>query len=102
MANVIDFYNRNERNKIFGRKLCDLRERRNLSILRMSKETGFSRTSIANWEAGKVYPKSKEVFDMLAAYFHVPVSYFFQETCSYSDLVRRVELLEAKLKSGSL
>lgn len=80
MENVIDFYNRNEnkneRNRIFVRKLCDLRERRNLSILRMSKETGFFRTSIANWEAGKVYPKSAEIFDMLAAYFHVTISYF--------------------------
>lgn len=87
-----------KKKRIFGRKLCGLREQRDLSIQRMADETGFSRATIHKWEAGKAYPKSAEIFEILADYFHVPVSYLYQETCSFADLVRRVEILENKMK----
>ena len=58
----------------FCERLKELREEKGLSQLKLSKETGLSRTSINYWEAEKRVP-SIDAAIILADYFKVNMDY---------------------------
>ena len=51
----------------FGEKLHNIRISRNLSQEELAEKTGVSRRSIQNYESGKMLPKKRSVYSVLAA-----------------------------------
>jgi len=84
----------------FGEKLKTLRESRELKIMDIQRLTGISRTSLYNWEKNVRSPKSVEVFQLLADFFKVPITYFTDNDIQQriEDLTARVQSLEKKIK----
>lgn len=89
-------------------KLRELRISRNLSANKMSKETGFSRTSIWAWENGTRTPRL-DTLELLEEYYKLPVGclsqYFVskKEQAINSELFlikKRIEVLEDLVKNN--
>lgn len=55
------------------RKLC---EERNVTIYKVSKDTGLQSAMLYHWEKGRYSPKVDKVM-ILAKYFHVGVEQFY-------------------------
>lgn len=55
-------------------KLRELREEKNLSLAKLSKEVGISAGALGNYERGVREPKI-ETWEKLATYFNVPTAY---------------------------
>ncbi len=54
-------------NEVFGRKLRDLRRKRNLTQLQMGESVGLSRVTIANIESGKQNVQLHQIFSFARA-----------------------------------
>lgn len=77
----------------FGEKLRDLRKDKGLTQTDLAKEIGVSLRTIISYETGKSYPKKREIYSMLADYFHIDVNYLLTEDEEF--------ITEAKEKYGS-
>ena len=63
----------------FGEKIKDLRAQKGISQPELGKRVNVSTRTIASYEAGKSYPKSREVYDRLAEVLGVDVNYLKTE-----------------------
>lgn len=61
------------------KKYCALRDKRNLTDYRVSKDTGIVRSTFTDWKAGRSKPGIKKL-KALADYFGVTVDYFLEES----------------------
>lgn len=59
------------------KKYADLRERRNVTDYRVSKETGIPQMTLSDWKHGKSKPKADKL-KILAEYFGVSIEYFLE------------------------
>lgn len=57
-------------------KFVALKEQRNISISKLSKEIGLDRTMFSHWKAGKYEPKRDKI-QKIADYFGVDIDYFY-------------------------
>lgn len=55
-------------------RIKELREKNNLTLKGLGKKVGLADNTLSQYETGKRHPKF-EVWQKLADYFHVPVSY---------------------------
>lgn len=60
-------------------KFEELCKKKGVTPYRVSKETGISTATLTSWKQGKYNPK-KDKLQIIADYFHVPLSYFYNET----------------------
>ena len=63
----------------FGEKVKELREAKGFSQPELGRRVGVSTLTIASYEAGKSYPKQREVYDRLAKELDVDVNYLRTE-----------------------
>lgn len=63
----------------FGEKVKELREAKGLSQVELGKRIGVSYRTVQSYEAGKSYPKQREVYDRLAKELDVNVNYLRTE-----------------------
>jgi len=63
----------------FGDKLKEQRGRRGLTQEEFSEAIGISRRTLCYYEQGKTYPKNREFYKKLAAFFDLDVNYFLAE-----------------------
>lgn len=63
----------------FGEKVKDLRNRKGLTQPALGKLIGVSSRTIASYEAGRSYPKAREVYDRLAKELDTDVNYLRTE-----------------------
>lgn len=63
----------------FGEKVKDLRIRNKLSQPELGRRIGVSTRTIASYEAGRSYPKQREVYDLLAKELGVDANYLRTE-----------------------
>ncbi|PYG86699.1 DNA-binding XRE family transcriptional regulator [Ruminiclostridium sufflavum DSM 19573] len=63
----------------FGEKLKDLRKEKGLNQTALAKEIGVSLRTVISYEAGKSYPKKREIYTRLAEYFDLDINYFLTE-----------------------
>lgn len=59
---------------VFGERLKDLRQERNLSALKLSRELGVDDTTIGRWEKGLMVPNIVHLY-RIAVYFGVSADY---------------------------
>ena len=59
---------------VFGNKLKELREIRGIKQRELSKELGFSRTTLSGWERGARNPSLDDVV-LIAKYFNVSTDF---------------------------
>ena len=64
----------------FGTQLIKLRSDRGVSLSVLSKAIGVDRSTIYRWEHNFTSPKSFEIVSLVANFFHVSPSYFFNNT----------------------
>lgn len=55
-----------------------LRDNRNLTDYRISKDTGITKSTFTDWKTGRSNPKIDKI-KILADYFGVPIEYFLEE-----------------------
>ncbi len=77
-------------------RYCALRDRAGLNDSEVARATGIARSAFTDWRKGVFTPKMARI-EKLAAFFGVPVSYFFDTEGAtgppervYSALVREV------------
>ena len=63
----------------FGEKVRELREAKGLSQVELGRLIGVSYRTVQSYEAGKSYPKQREVYDRLAKELDVYVNYLRTE-----------------------
>ncbi len=63
----------------FGEKLRKLRAEKNVSQEEIAKEIGVSRRTYIGYEQDGRYPKKREIYSSLAAYFNVDTNYLLTE-----------------------
>ena len=63
----------------FGEKVRELREAKGLSQVELGRLIGVSYRTVQSYEAGKSYPKQREVYDRLAKELDVDVNYLRTE-----------------------
>ena len=63
----------------FGEKVRELREAKGLSQVELGRLIGVSYRTVQPYEAGKSYPKQREVYDRLAKELDVDVNYLRTE-----------------------
>lgn len=63
----------------FGEKVKNLRKDQRLTQTDLAKQLGVSLRTIISYETGKSYPKKREVYAILADYFHIDVNYLLTE-----------------------
>ena len=63
----------------FGDKLRQKRHERGLSQPQLAKELGVALRTIANYETGQTYPKTRDFYYKLADFFDVDKNYFLTE-----------------------
>ena len=63
----------------FGKRLADLRKRRNLTQTQLSERIGMSHSSVASWETGTREPAMAMIVK-LAHYFNVSADYLLGTT----------------------
>lgn len=59
----------------FGEKVKSLRKKHGLSQPELAQAIGVSVRTIASYEAGRSYPKVRDMYDRLARVFGVDVNY---------------------------
>lgn len=59
-------------------KLAALLKVNNISASRLAREIGISSPTLTYWKQGKYTPQAKTI-QAIAEYFHVPVSYFYDD-----------------------
>lgn len=64
----------------FGKKLRDLRKRRQLTQAELAEVLGLSLKTVRNYETGVCYPKQREIYYTLSDYFKVDVNYLLTDT----------------------
>jgi transcriptional regulator with XRE-family HTH domain len=83
----------------FGMKLKKIRQQRGMSMTELASRSGFSRTSIYNWESGKRVPNFSEVKQVFANIFAVSPAYFdFDKTEEAMCVEKRIQALERNMK----
>lgn len=60
-------------------KFEELCAKKGVTPYRVSKETGISTATLTSWKQGKYNPKPEKL-KVIADYFHVPLSHFYNET----------------------
>ena len=93
-------------NKIFGRRVKDLRENADMSMDELAKELGVSKSRINMWENNGTIPRG-DVLIQLANYFKVTTDYLLgnDDTSSLSITNQQLSSLQrnlAKLNSKDL
>ena len=92
----------------FGEKLHNIRISRNLSQEELAEKTGVSRRSIQNYESGKMLPKKRSVYSVLAEALGVEESVLLNRDISFvlraneqygSDAMRQAMDLVADVKA---
>ena len=92
----------------FGEKLHNIRISRNLSQEELAEKTGVSRRSIQNYESGKMLPKKRSVYSVLAKALGVEESVLLNRDISFvlraneqygSDAMRQAMDLVADVKA---
>ena len=92
----------------FGEKLHNIRISRNLSQEELAEKTGVSRRSIQNYESGKMLPKKRSVYSVLAETLGVEESVLLNRDISFvlraneqygSDAMRQAMDLVADVKA---
>ena len=92
----------------FGEKLHNIRISRNLSQEELAEKTGVSRRSIQNYESGKMLPKKRSVYSVLAEPLGVEESVLLNRDISFvlraneqygSDAMRQAMDLVADVKA---
>lgn len=63
----------------FGDKLKNLRKEKGLNQTALANEIGVSLRTVISYEAGKSYPKKREIYSRLAEYFNVHINYLLTE-----------------------
>lgn len=63
----------------FGEKVKNLRKDQRLTQTDLAKQLGVSLRTIISYETGKSYPKKREIYAILADYFHIDVNYLLTE-----------------------
>lgn len=48
----------------FGCKLCEIRQKRNISQMELASKLGISRQAISKWELGIVSPQVKMLYEI--------------------------------------
>lgn len=71
----------------FGEKLKKLRRSKRMSQAELAKLIGVSQRTIAYYEAGKTYPRYKEIYEALAATFDTTVDFFRSESEEFMEEV---------------
>lgn len=64
----------------FGKKLKDLRKRRQLTQAELAEVLGLSLKTVRNYETGVCYPKQREIYYTLSDFFKVDVNYLLTDT----------------------
>lgn len=57
------------------KKYVELRDKKGLSDYKVSKNTGITKSTFADWKSGRSTPKIDKLV-ILADYFGVPITYF--------------------------
>lgn len=63
----------------FGEKLRDLRKGKDMTQTDLAKEIGVSLRTIISYENSNSYPKQREVYSKLSAFFNVDINYLLTE-----------------------
>lgn len=63
----------------FGEKVKNLRQDQGLTQTDLAKQLGVSLRTVISYETGKSYPKRREIYAILADYFHIDVNYLLTE-----------------------
>lgn len=63
----------------FGEKLRDLRKGKDMTQTDLAKEIGVSLRTIISYENSNSYPKKREVYSKLAAFFNIDINYLLTE-----------------------
>ena len=61
------------------KKFAELLEKTNKTAYQVSKDTGIGENVFSYWKSGRSKPKIDKLL-ILADYFNVPVTYFFEDT----------------------
>ncbi len=70
---------------LFGEKVKLLRQTLGLSQSMLAKELGLSKRTIQSYEAGKSYPKQRQIYQQMAQLFAIDINYLFMENEDSSD-----------------
>lgn len=57
-----------------GERICELRNKKNLTQYALARELGVTRSSVNAWEMGISIPSVERIID-LSQYFHVSIDY---------------------------
>ncbi|MCL2596766.1 MAG: helix-turn-helix domain-containing protein [Paludibacter sp.] len=61
----------------FGKKLTELRKQKGMSQEQLAFDLNISQSSVSNYESGRTTP-DMGIMQLIADYFQVPITYFFQ------------------------
>ena len=64
---------------VFGEKLKELREKKNLSQSKLAEIIGVDRRTIINYETGKSFPRNMDNYRKIAGWFGVTIDYLLSE-----------------------
>ena len=70
---------------LFGEKVKLLRQTLGLSQSILAKELGLSKRTIQSYEAGKSYPKQRQLYQQMAQLFGTDINYLLMENEDISD-----------------
>ena len=70
---------------LFGEKVKLLRQTLGLSQSMLAKELGLSKRTIQSYEAGKSYPKQRQLYQQMAQLFGTDINYLLMENEDISD-----------------
>lgn len=76
----------------FGEKLKSARKQKNFSQEDLAAEMDVSRRTVTSWETDKAFPRSRKVYEKLAALLEVNINYLLSEDDAF--------VLEATEKYG--
>lgn len=63
----------------FGQKVQEQRKKAGLQQQELANILGISKRTLANYESGKSYPGSRDLYKKLADFFRVDINYFLVE-----------------------
>jgi transcriptional regulator with XRE-family HTH domain len=79
---------------LFGEKVKLLRQTLGLSQSMLAKELGLSKRTIQSYEAGKSYPKQRQLYQQMAELFGTDINYLLMENEDISGENDKEEPLE--------
>lgn len=83
-------------------KVKQLADENNVSFYKIAKDLGLSQSMFSSWKAGKYEPKMDKI-QLIADYFGVPVSYFYEGNALVEAYKRRAKRIhEASAGTGRL